>query len=464
MKKTIATTLALGACIVLPALAVAGNDALLQVLQNKGILTADEVARIGHQPETDANAALVRLLRQKGVISADEAKKIAGKENEAARPATAITPEEHKALSVLKGWSIGVLSYLDYSAGQKALTDGRSESYNRFSLTRGYLTVKKKVNSWLSGRMTTDIHRDSTEGASTYGDYTVRLKYLYAEFRPDDLGFLTNMKVEAGQGHTPWLDFEEHVNPYRVQGTMATDRAGVQGSSDLGLSLQGYFGGTLADAVARTGNHHYDGRYGSWHIGLYNGSGYHSEEVNGDKAIEGRLTLRPLPDAAPGLQFSYLGIYGEGNKDYPGSGAPDYRVNLGMVSYEHPLGILTAQYYQSTGNASGTWTYGPNHEALDTAGYSFFGRVRLPFISSKLSLLARYDHFDEDVDDHIANDTAYDMYLAGLSYDLTDSNRIVLVYENTDYENDAGVKHKLPVPGNNLGDDDRFQVAYRLAF
>lgn len=48
----------------------------------------------------------------------------------------------------------------------------------------------------------------------------MRLKYLYAELRPPDAGPFTDMKSEIGMGHIPWLDFEEHINPYRCQGTM----------------------------------------------------------------------------------------------------------------------------------------------------------------------------------------------------------------------------------------------------
>ena len=56
------------------------------------------------------------------------------------------------------------------------------------------------------------------------------------------------MKTEVGLGHIPWLDFEESVNPYRCQGTMAIERAGVFNSADLGVSIRGDFGGKLEDA------------------------------------------------------------------------------------------------------------------------------------------------------------------------------------------------------------------------
>lgn len=46
---------------------------LVQLLQSKGILTADEAAQLSHASSADdANAQLARLLVQKGLISTDD--------------------------------------------------------------------------------------------------------------------------------------------------------------------------------------------------------------------------------------------------------------------------------------------------------------------------------------------------------------------------------------------------------
>ena len=240
---------------------------------------------------------------------------------------------------------------------------------------------------------------------------------------------------------------------------MAMERAGIFNSADLGLSLRGSFGGKLDNAEALTGNHHYDGRYGSWHIGVYNGSGYHAAEKNGNKLLEGRFTLRPLPDALPGLQLSYLGITGKGNTD-PG---PDYSLNTVMASYEHPMGILTAQYFQTKGNASGTWT-DTNGDALKTDGYSFFGRLVAPGTHRKLAAFGRYDHFNADKDAVVTDNADYDLYLAGLSYDIHHGNMVLLDYETVHYGDNSGGLGKAPVVGNNLGDDKRIQVVYQISY
>lgn len=401
--------------------------------------------------QADSNGKLLDLLKKKGVITSEEATELQKDMSEQKKEETVKLP------AALSGLSIGMLGYLDYSAGQTAAADDKSDSFNKFTLTRGYFTVKKRIRPWLGARVTTDIHQESS------GDWKVRLKYLYAEFRPGDLGPLTQMKVEAGQGHIPWLDFEEHVNPYRVQGSMAIERAGIFNSSDLGVSLRGNIGGELEDAKALTGNHHYDGRFGSWHIGLYDGGGYHAPENNNNKVVEGRFTVRPFPGSLPGLQLSWFGIYGEGNVEPSGGEVPDYRVNLGMVSFEHPLATVTAQYFTTRGNAKGTLVDSSN-KSLDTAGYSLFGRVKLPLMDHRLALFGRYDHSDPDDDGVISTKGGYNLTDTGLSFEVYKGNMILLTYETTDYEKDAAGRGKVPVVGTRLGDEHRVQLAYQIKY
>jgi hypothetical protein len=381
---------------------------------------------------------LADLLVEKGVVSADDVAQL---------------PDRSALPKGLAGMEFEALAYIDYSAGSKGEPGDDSDSFNRFTLGRGYLTVKKGILPWMYARTTLDVHQDSTE------DWKVRLKYLYAELRPSDAGPLTQMKSEIGLGHIPWLDFEEHINPYRVQGTMAIERAGIFNSADLGVSLRGNLGGKLEDAKERTGNSHYDGQYGSWHVGVYNGGGYHAAEKNEDKVLEGRLTIRPLPDMAPGLQVSYLGITGDGNTD-PG---PDYSVNLGMMSYEHPWFILAGQYFQTAGNAKGSYLDGSG-DSLDTEGYSLFGNVKLPVADGRLAAFARYDHFDADKDGEVADDADYDLALAGLAFDLHHGNLILIDYETVSYGDDSGGLGSGPSVGDDRGDDERIQIVYQLKY
>jgi len=355
-----------------------------------------------------------------------------------------------------EGAKIEVLSYIDYSSGKLPLSSGADTSFNKFKLTRGYFTYKKAPLPWLGMRVTMDVHQDET------GDIKFREKYLYAELRYEGIGPFTDIKSEIGLGHIPWLDFEEHINPFRCQGTMAIERAGVLNSADLGISVRGSLGGKLDDAKAKTGNGHYSGKYGSWHIGVYNGGGYHAPENNTDKLFETRLTIRPLSSSLPGLQVSYLGIFGEGNKfssalnDYP-----DYSVNLGMVSFEHPYLIFTGQYFRTKGNSKGSWI-APSGKSLSTVGYSLFGSIKAFDSEKRFSIFGRYDNFNADADKIIADQGGYTMIIGGIAYNLYEGNLILLDYEKTNYQTDSAGKGKTPSAGADLGDDYRIQIVYQI--
>jgi polyhydroxyalkanoate synthesis regulator phasin len=430
-------------------------------------------AETGSQPAASDQSPLLEILISKGILTREEAIKIqqevfkiqqqTAAQEEQKKEEMVKEVEEKAVPKALKGIKIEGLGYVDYSAGQQGQPGDTKSSFNRFDLTRGYLTVQDAIQPWLGARVTTDIYQenDTTAGNNGNGSWEPRLKYLYAELKPPDFSFITNMKSEFGLGHIPWLDFEEHVNPYRAQGTMPIERAGVLNSADVGISLQGNFAGKLADAEALTGNSSYDGRYGSWHVGVYNGGGYHASENNGNKVVEGRFTVRPLPDMLPGLQLSYFGLIGKGNV---ASNAPDYTVNLGMISYQNPSFILTAQYFATKGNAGGSWVDPANGDALKTAGYSFFGTYYLPVLDRKFSVFGRYDHFNNDDDNDVTNDATYNLYMFGLAYKIFKDNMVLADYEWANYGINSGGMTKTPVVGNDLGDDHRVQVVYQLAF
>jgi hypothetical protein len=304
----------------------------------------------------------------------------------------------------LRGIKIGALWYLDYKAGEKG-----GESYNSFSITRGYINIKKEITPWLKVRVTPDVTRTDN------GDVNVRIKYLYARLYFPDLGFVTNNFLEVGQIHFPWLDFKEAINGYRCQGTMLQERNHIFNSADQGIAWFGYFGGEMPEEFKKKVNKHYAGRYGSFSIGIFNGSGYHAAEKNNNKALEGRITIRPLPDVLPGLQFSYFGIYGKGNvADNP----PDWYVNTLYVSYEAPLYTLTFTYARDKGCQSGK-------DENNKQGFSWFARVKMPF-NPKIELIGRYDIWDNNLDQ---TGDIERRVITGISYRLYKNNLVLLDYE-----------------------------------
>jgi hypothetical protein len=263
-------------------------------------------------------------------------------------------------------------------------SDLKNEEINKFTLKRSYITFKHKFNDRLDVRFTQDITLD-TEGDDA-GNIETRLKYCYLNVNLEDFAFVSDPYIEGGLVHRPWLDFEQKINHYRVQGTMFLERIGLFNSADFGFSFGGLLGGKVSENYRKEVNSKYPGKYGSFAIGVYNGAGYHALEKNNNKTLEGRLTLRPFPSTVPGLQISYNTAYGKGNNKMN----PDFIINSGFLSFEARSFTLTAQYYKGRGNSKGSFadTLG---NAYTNEGYSFFGEYKVP--GTKFTVFARYDKF-----------------------------------------------------------------------
>lgn len=340
--------------------------------------------------KADVNDALLQKLVEKGTITSEESQEIQSK-------------------SPLNGLKIGGVVYLDYSFGQK---NGNATTYNDLTLQRAYININKEITPWFKARITPDIY-------STSDGYTVRMKYAYADFLTPDASFLTDNDIRVGLGQLPWLDFAESLNGYRMQSTMFQDKRGLVTSSDAGLSILGNIGGKLSkEQIAEVGNKSYAGKYGSYHIGLYNGGGYSkTTDGNQNKSIQGRLTLRPLPEILPGLQLTYFGISGKGNT----ANELDWTNNTGFISYQQKYVTGSAEYFSGKGNFKGD-------DENTKSGYSFFGKVVLPMYE-KVALFGRYDTLDTDMDS--TSDKKIDTTIAGASYRIHDDNYLVAAYETT---------------------------------
>ena len=182
---------------------------------------------------------------------------------------------------------VGMVSYLQYDAELK-----NRAGFNAFDLTRGYINVTAAFSPNLRFRFTPDIRR-ATDG-SLSGSLVLRVKYGFLQ--ADNVGPATSW-VRLGLSQTPWLDFEERIDRYRVQGTMFSEREGLLPSSgDFGIGYFTPIGGSWAEA----------------HVGVYNGEGASQTDTNKYKSVQGRLTVRPFPNGpvAKGLRFS--GFYNAG--------------------------------------------------------------------------------------------------------------------------------------------------------
>jgi hypothetical protein len=344
-------------------------------------------------------------------------------------------------VKALKGFKFEGLMYLSYQDGRQ----NNGTDYSQFALKRGYLTVKKDIAPWFTARMTTDISQekdlakdDKDKVYNNYdGSYTVRMKYLYGQINLPDNAFLTKPAFEAGLVHRTWIDFEEHVNYYRLQDSMFLERNGIIDSADSGITFTSLLGGTIDKEYQKNVNSANPGRYGSMSFGVYNGGGYHAAENNTNKVFEGRLTIRPLPDVLPGLQFSYLEISGKGNRNTD----PDWKVSSEYISYEHKYVTLTGQYYTGTGSEGGS-------DTNDKKGYSMFAEIK-PL--DKFSIIGRYDNFDPNKNK--SNDEN-NRTIVGVAYmiDKPHNNMVLLDYDTVSYKDPA------------KKDDKRVQLTLQVAF
>jgi hypothetical protein len=389
-------------------------DPLLELLVKKGVITEAEATAL--QAEAAAKEAPVEPAPASAMPAAQPA------------PAPAAAPAAAELPAALKGLKIGTTTYLSYQDGSANNSSGVGQDYSKFVLKRGYIDIRKEVAPYLGFRITPDIYLDSS------GNTNVRMKYLHAAFKKDELGFIGKPYVEFGMAHMPWLDFEENINRFRMQDTMFMERNGLFNSADLGVFVAGNFGKELPKEYRETVNSAQAGRWGSFGVGLYNGGGYNQSEKNSNKVLEGRVSLRPLPDIVPGLQASVFAISGKGNvEDTATLDPPDWEVLAGMVSYESRRLVLTGQYEEGKGNQRGT-AVDASGTALDHDGYSFFTEVRLDE-AQKYSLFGRYDRFDPNTDDPAADVSK--RTIVGFAWQFVKNNYWVLDYDRLEHSTDG---------------------------
>ena len=325
-------------------------------------------------------------------------------------------------MCILFGYSFGsntsvVSQNIDIS-GQWFLAFNNASEINQFALKRGYFTIKTKMNDVFSVRYTQDITLDK-EGSDA-GNVEIRLKYLYLKIKLDQFALLKNSHLEIGLVHRPWLDFEQNINKYRVQGKMFLERYSIINSADFGIFFTGLVGGKIGKEYQSTITNKNPGKYGSYSIGIHNGGGYHAIEQNNNKTLEGRFSLRPFHEVYPGFQLTYAFTYGKANTESNLSG---FNMNLLYLSSETRLGNFTGTYYTGKGDYGGKYI-DENSNSITNTGYSLFGELKIP--KTKYSIFGRLDEFELDEENIEKRNT----YIGGISYSFLKSK----VLFNVDYQ------------------------------
>lgn len=252
-----------------------------------------------------------------------------------------------------------------YAQGEYWPSDSANHT-NQFDVTRAYLNALGTFGKGISTRVTADIFRSSTNTDKTLG---YRLKYAYVQWLPS-----ANAPVDLrfGMTQTPWVDWQEALYGFRMQGTVPLERAGFETSSDIGLAMD-FFNGDK-------------GVNGS--IAVVNGEGYANPPGGRFLDVEGRASVRLLksddPGVAGGLRLTGYGRWGRVDV----RGGPPRNRGVGELSYKSKLFTLAgeAAVIRNGVTAAGG---GPDVHALLLAG---FGVLNIP--NTPVQLLARVDHLD----------------------------------------------------------------------
>jgi len=294
---------------------------------------------------------------------------------------------------------VGGTLFADYTytlAPTSFEANGRAFDANAFNIARAYINVTGQLNHLFAFRITPDIVRETGSGSSLNGRLTLNLKYAFLQLNLDDW-LWRGTYVRAGMIQTPHIDFEESIYRYRFQGPVFAEREGYLVSSDSGIAFRTQF----------------PRGYGEFVGGVFNGEGFAKVEVNDQKAVQMRGTLRPFPNAnaARGVRVSVF--Y---DADHYTSNADRQRL-IALASFEHRFVNAGWQYLDAADRTSASAA------KINSSGYSLWATPRVQLgpvpvappagvVRASLEGLFRYDRVRPDA----ANDSTKDRWIAGMAY------------------------------------------------
>ncbi len=362
-RRSAPATRSIGLAVVLAALAVFGqprpalaaNPALLrllQVLRDKGSITAEEYADIRAVAEApDVATAPTPDVPVPSPVDAAQVKAVAAAQAAAVTPATvtkALAGKWYERIGI-RGYS--QLRYSDVTSQSGAVLEvpaDRSVNPNEsFLLRRGRLVFSGDVADHLSLYAQTDFN-----GSTGATDYSLQMRDLYGDVWLD---WAKTYRIRIGQSKVPfgWVNMQSSSNRAPLERPDALNSA-VEGERDLGASLM-WASTTAKQRFRELGNATLKGSgdYGVLAAGLYAGQGPNHADQNGDPHAFVRATY-PFKTASG--QFFELGVQGyRGRFVVPTqpisvggasftptqaeSGVLDQRVAATVVIYPQPLGL-----------------------------------------------------------------------------------------------------------------------------
>ena len=266
---------------------------------------------------------------------------------------------------------------------------------NNFSIQRAYINVIGRFAGGIYTRVTADVY--TPPAPTTDNSRTFRLKYAYFGYTPSG----STLTFKLGAIHTPWLDWEEALWDYRVQGQMAMERGGYLTSSDFGAGID-----------YKQGPDKINGQFT-----IVNGEGYSGGSGDFRKDAEGRLSARVM-DTDDSSRVGGLRLTGYGQMGKATGGADRNRY-IGMVSYRTKQITLAGEFGSTKDGVV----------AVTGRVISAFGVYKLT--NSKIAGLVRIDITDPNTS--VANDKQTRI-IAGVSYQVSPNLRLVGDLDRVSFE------------------------------
>lgn len=224
--------------------------------------------------------------------------------------------------------------------------DGNTFSPNAFNVVRSYINVTGSLSRVIAFRFTPDIAQEVGTGTSLNGSLLFRVKYAYLQTNFDKWT-TPGTWARFGMQPTAFVNFSEDMYRYRFQGPVFVDREGFLSSSDAGAAFR----------------YNLPSGYGDIHAGVYNGETFKKGEVNDQKALQIRGTVRPFAKSASVLRgLRMTGFY---HGDHYTKNAERTRA-VGTVSFEHKYLNTAFDYLSATDQISTRAT------PVDASGFSFW--------------------------------------------------------------------------------------------
>ncbi|HET9387399.1 MAG TPA: hypothetical protein VFO67_19845 [Gemmatimonadales bacterium] len=303
----------------------------------------------------------------------------------AALPATAQTQNPQAPQVTVGGVVYGQFLYqLEDSLG--------AGHQNQFSIQRAYINALGRFAGGIGTRVTVDIAPSGT------GNQPIRLKYAFLTWTPTN----SSLTYKAGMLQTPYVDWEETLWDYRMQGTIAVDRNGYMSSADVGVGVDGRWNNEQVNAQ----------------FAVFNGEGYSGGTGDNHKDAGARVSFRLAktndPSRVGGLRLTgYAGIG-------KATGGNDRHRFLGIVSYRTQQLTLAAEYVST------------KDSTVTGAIMSAFGVFR--FSGTKAAAIGRVDVVDRNTD---VPDNKETRVIAGVSYQAQSNLRVLADVDLLSFEGGA---------------------------